>query len=66
LGTWSSNQGYNYRYNNGPFFTLCGDVGIEYIFPASIQFALNARPELGLFNHGSGVNIGFAVRYQFK
>jgi hypothetical protein len=66
LGTWSSNQGYNYRYHNGPFFTASGDVGIEYVFPAGIQFALNARPELGIFNHGSGVNIGFAVRYQFK
>ncbi len=66
LGTWSSNQGYNYRYHNGPFFTASGDVGIEYVFPAGIQFALNARPEVGIYNHGSGVNIGFAVRYQFK
>jgi len=66
LGTWSSNQGYDYRYKNGPFLNACGDVGIEYVFPAGIQFALNARPEVGIYNHGSGVNIGFAVRYQFK
>ncbi len=66
LGTWSSNQGYDYRYNNGLFLTGSGDIGIEYCFPAGIQFALDARPEVGLINHGSGVNIGFAVRYQFK
>ncbi len=66
LGTWSSNQGYDYKYNNGLFFDAVGDVGIEYGFPSGIQFALNARPEIGLINHNSGVNIGFAVRYQFR
>jgi hypothetical protein len=66
LGTWSSNQGYDYRYKNGLFINACGNIGIEYCFPAGIQFALDARPELGIFNHGTGVNIGFAVRYQFK
>ena len=66
MGTWSSNQGYDYKYKNGLFLTGSGDIGIEYCFPAGIQFALDMRPELGLINHGSGVNIGFAVRYQFK
>ena len=66
IGTWSSNLGYDYRYKNGLFLAAAGDVGIEYCFPAGIQIALDARPEIGLINHGSGMNIGFAVRYQFK
>ncbi|MCE1198871.1 MAG: hypothetical protein LWW85_07870 [Marinilabiliales bacterium] len=66
IGIWSSNQGYTSSYNNGGFVDAVGDVGIEYCFPAGIMFALNARPEIGLINHGTGVNIGFAVRYQFK
>lgn len=64
LGTWNS-MIYNSRYNNGIFLSIAGDVGIEYSFPAKIQLALNARPEIGLFNYGSGLNIGLAVRYQF-
>jgi hypothetical protein len=65
LGAWSSNQGYNYLYQNGLFLAVAGDIGMEYSFPARIQISMNARPELGIFNRGSGVNIGFAVRYQF-
>jgi hypothetical protein len=64
LGTWNS-MIYNSRYSNGIFLSAAGDVGIEYAFPAKIQLALNARPEIGLFNYGSGLNIGLAVRYQF-
>ena len=64
LGTWNS-MIYNSRYNNGIFLSAAGDVGIEYAFPAKIQLALNARPEIGLFNYGTGLNIGLAVRYQF-
>lgn len=64
LGIWNS-MIYNSRYNNGVFLAAAGDVGIEYSFPAKIQLALNARPEIGLFNYGSGLNIGLAVRYQF-
>ena len=64
LGTWNS-MIYDSRYNNGVFLSAAGDVGIEYSFPARIQVALNARPEIGLFNYGTGLNIGLAVRYQF-
>ena len=64
LGTWNS-MIYDSRYNNGIFLSAAGDVGIEYSFPARIQVALNARPEIGLFNYGTGLNIGLAVRYQF-
>jgi len=64
LGFWSSSQKYDSRYKNGIFLAAVGDAGIEYAFPAGITFSLNARPELGLFNQGLGVNLGFAVRYQ--
>lgn len=66
IGSWSYNQGYSYAYSNGLFLAAAGDVGVEYIFPAGIQLALNARPEIGLINHGTVINVGIAVRYQFK
>jgi len=66
LGFWSSTQKYDSRYKNGMFLSAAGDIGIEYAFPAGIKFALDARPELGIFNQGFGVNVGLAVRYQFR
>lgn len=66
LGFWSSSQKYNSRFTNGMFLVIAGSTGIEYAFPEGIQFSLDARPELGLFNHGSGVNIGLSIRYQFR
>ena len=66
LGSWSYDSGYNYSYNNGIFLAAAGDVGVEYTFPLGIQLALNARPEIGLINHGTEINVGFSVRYQFK
>lgn len=65
IGAWSSNMGYNYKYNNGIYLSAVGDIGLEYCFPIGIQLSLDARPEIGLVNNGSGINIGFAVRYQF-
>ena len=66
LGYWSSNQKYDSRYKNGVFLCAAGDAGIEYTFPAGIKFGLNARPELGLFNQGIGVNVGLSVSYCFR
>jgi len=66
LGVWSSSQKYDSKYNNGLFIVASGDVGLEYCLNGNIQFALDVRPEIGLYNIGSGVSIGFAVRYQFK
>jgi hypothetical protein len=68
IGSWSYDHGYDYqfKYNNGIFLAASGDVGIEYSFPIGIQLALDARPEIGLINHGTTINVGFAVRYQFK
>jgi hypothetical protein len=68
IGSWSYDHGYaySYKYNNGVFMAAAGDVGIEYLFPIGIQLALDARPEIGLINHGTAINVGFAVRYLFK
>lgn len=66
IGFWSSSQKYDSRYNNGIFLSVIGDTGIEYAFPGGIQLGLNARPEVGLYNQGIGVNVGFALRYQFR
>ncbi len=64
IGSWNS-MIYGSRYNNGLFLAAAGNVGIEYSFPVKIQIALDARPQLGLLNSGSGINIGLSVRYQF-
>ena len=67
IGSWSYDQSvYDYKYNNGLFLAAAGDIGIEYCFPFGIQLALDARPEIGLINHGSGIDVGFAIRYQFR
>jgi len=66
FGFWSSSQKYDSDFNNGVFLVAAGDIGLEYNLPGGIQFALDARPEIGIYNHGSGVSIGFAIRYQFK
>ena len=66
IGSWSYDQGYVHGYDNGMFLAAAGDVGIEFCFPIRIQLALNARPEIGLINHGSGIDVGFAIRYQFR
>jgi hypothetical protein len=66
LGFWSSSQKYDSKYNNGPFVVAAGDAGIEYSLTGGIQFAIDVRPELGIYNHGSGVSVGFAIRYQFR
>jgi hypothetical protein len=66
VGFWSSSQKYDSRYNNGIFLSVVGDTGIEYAFPGGIQLGLDVRPEVGLYNQGAGVNVGFALRYQFK
>jgi len=66
IGAWNYPQGYEYGYDNSFFLVAAGDIGIEYSFPVGIQVALNARPEFGLINHNTTINIGIAVRYQFK
>jgi hypothetical protein len=66
LGSWNYDQGYDYKYDDGLFLAAAGDIGVEYSFPVGIQLALNARPEFGLINHGTVINVGLAVRYKFR
>lgn len=66
LGSWNYDPGYVYDYDDGIFLAAAGDIGVEYSFPVGIQLALNARPEFGLINHGTVINVGLAVRYRFR
>jgi len=68
IGSWSwDHTKYNGLDNGGLFLSVVGDIGIEYAFPIGIQLGLDARPEIGLLNHGDSynTNIAFSVRYQF-
>lgn len=64
IGSWNSEEPYD-SVNDGFFLAAAGTCGIEYVFPIGIQLAIDARPELGIVNHGSGINLGFSIRYQF-
>lgn len=68
IGSWSWDYDkYHGTDNGGVFLSVVGDIGIEYAFPVGIQLALDARPEIGLINHGNSynTNIAFSIRYQF-
>lgn len=65
IGSWNVDNYYHGDNENGLFLAAAGDVGIEYVFPVGIQLAIDARPNIGLINHGSGIDLGFAIRYQF-
>ena len=67
IGSWSWDTGYKGTDSSGIFIAAAGDIGIEYAFPIGIQLGLDARPEIGLINHGDVFrnNIAFSVRYQF-
>ena len=67
IGSWNWDTKYQGTNSSGVFLAVAGDIGIEYSFPIGIQVALDARPELGIINHGDLFrnNIAFSVRYQF-
>ena len=67
IGSWSWDSGYKGTNSSGIFLAAAGDVGIEYAFPIGIQLGLDARPEIGLINHGDLFrnNIALSIRYQF-
>ena len=67
IGSWTWDSGYKGTNSSGVFLAAAGDIGIEYSFPVGIQIGLDARPEIGLINHGDAFrnNIAFSVRYQF-
>ena len=67
IGSWSWDKDYNATDNGGVFLSVAGDIGIEYSFPIGIQVSFDARPEIGLINHGDAFrsNVALSVRYQF-
>lgn len=68
IGSWRWDADkYEGTNSNGIFLAAAGDIGIEYTFPIRIQISLDARPQIGLINHGDVFrnNIAFSVRYQF-
>jgi hypothetical protein len=67
IGSWKWDSGYLGTESGGVFLSAAGNVGVEYTFPIGIQISLDARPELGLINHGDAFqdNIAFSVRYRF-
>ena len=66
IGSWSWDKDYPAD-NGGLFLAAAGDIGIEYAFPIGIQLSLDARPQLGLINHGDSFqnSVAFSIRYQF-
>ena len=71
LGSWNTNDNYNdgYGSDNGIFFVINGDIGIEYNFKEfPIQLAIDLRPEFMFNNYDKddfGFNLGLAARYRF-
>jgi hypothetical protein len=73
----SSINYYKFKNKSGERFSdsytyvfVSGDIGIEYVFDAPIQIALDLRPELyingGGFLRGFGPDLGLSIRYRFK
>ena len=68
IGSWNwDTNNYTGSNSSGLFLSAAGDVGVEYTFPIGIQLSLDARPELGLINHGDAFSnsIALSVRYRF-
>ena len=54
--------------NDGSFFVLAGDIGIEYNFEIPLLISLDMRPELGFNDNYSDdldFDIALGIRYQF-
>jgi hemolysin activation/secretion protein len=72
IGAWNTNDNYNngYASDNGVFFVLNGDAGIEYNFKEiPILLAIDLRPEYVFNNYEKddfGMNFGLGIRYKFK
>lgn len=54
-------------FGNATFVNLESTVGIEYHFDFPLQLSLDTRPEIGIINGSSGINLEIAlgVRYKF-
>jgi hypothetical protein len=57
------------EYEDGAFFVLAGDIGIEYNFDIPLLISLDFRPEIYFGNNyrndNYGSDIGLSLRYQF-
>ncbi|PKB18954.1 hypothetical protein [Flavobacterium sp. 5] len=71
LGSWNTDNNYmnSYGNDNGIFYVINGDVGIEYNFKEiPIQLAIDLRPEYVFNNYERndfGINFGLSIRYKF-
>lgn len=68
LGTWKVD--YNEVDDNGIYFLLAGDIGIEYNFDFPLQLSLDFRPEIYLNSNdwrddSFGPDIALGVRYRW-
>jgi hypothetical protein len=68
-GSWDNNDNNNQNYEDGAFFVVAGDIGIEYNFDIPLLISLDFRPELYFGNNyrndNYGSDIGLSLRYQF-
>jgi len=69
VGSWNwDKNNYTGTEAGGTFVAAVANLGIEYTFPIKIQISIDARPELGLVNHGGDSytnSIALSVRYRF-
>ena len=68
VGSWDWNKNYTGTETGGLFVAAVANLGIEYTFPIKLQISIDARPELGLVNHGGDSytnSIALSVRYRF-
>lgn len=69
VGSWNwDTTKYTGTETGGTFVAVVANAGIEYTFPFKIQVSIDARPELGLVNHGGDTytnSIALSVRYRF-
>ena len=68
-GSWDNNDNNHQDYEDGYFFVVAGDIGIEYNFDIPLLISLDFRPELyygnNYRNDNYGSDIGLSLRYQF-
>jgi hypothetical protein len=68
-GSWDNNNKNHQEYEDGAFFVLAGDIGIEYNFDIPLLISLDFRPEIyfgnNYRNNNYGSDIGLSIRYQF-
>ncbi len=74
VGSWRSNNTYIYNhninnvpYNYGTYAFLAGDVGLEYNFDFPLQVSLDFRPQIGVLNYNTplDLDLGVSARYRF-